>query len=137
MKAVVVAALMSAAGGAMAQVTLSSESYPLKSTSASLPIAALAKQVAAPPASFHIVKDEPIHTQLDAWAKGAGWALIWQPSVSWKAVGSASFAQFTDVTLAVAEVVGILRDEGKPIRLKIAEGNRIMEVVSNEIRGEE
>lgn len=137
MKAVVVAALICAAGGAMAQVTVSSESYPMKGVGGALPIAGPAKQAAPAPAAYQIVKDEPIHSQIEAWAKGAGWSLIWQPSVSWKAVGDASFAQFSDVTLAVAEVVGILRDEGKPIRLKIAEGNRIMEVVSNEIRGVE
>ena len=61
--------------------------------------------------------------------------LIWQPRTSWLAIGDASFADIKDVTLAVSEVITILRDEGKPIRLNIAEGNRIMEVVGNEIRG--
>jgi hypothetical protein len=100
-----------------------------------LPIATPAKSVAPIAAQHQIVKGEPIHTQIESWASAAGWALIWQPSVSWKAIGNASFSQFADVTLAVGEVVSILRDEGKPVRLRISEGNRVMEVLTNEIRG--
>lgn len=86
---------------------------------------------------FVLRKGVPIHSQLEAWARYAGWDLIWYPSVSWKAIGNADMNDHKDVSAAVEFVVNVLRDEGKPIRLRISEGNRIMEVVSNEVRSQE
>ena len=86
---------------------------------------------------FLIRKGVPIHQQLEAWARSAGWEFIWYPSVSWKAIGDADMNIHKEISAAVEEIVNILRDEGKPIRLRISEGNRIMEVVSNEVRSHE
>lgn len=86
---------------------------------------------------FLIRKGLPIHQQLEAWARFAGWEFIWYPSVSWKAIGDADMNSHKEISAAVADVVNILREEGKPIRLRISEGNRIMEVVSNEVRSHE
>lgn len=86
---------------------------------------------------FLIRKGVPIHQQLEAWARFAGWEFIWYPSVSWKAIGDADMNGHKEISAAVEDVVNILRDEGKPIRLRISEGNRIMEVVSNEVRSHE
>lgn len=83
---------------------------------------------------FLIRRGAPLHAQLQAWARHTGWELLWHPSVSWRAIADADFNQHKDVTAAVEDVVGILRDEGKAIRLRISDGNRIMEVVSNEVR---
>ncbi|WP_291518969.1 TcpQ domain-containing protein [Acidovorax sp.] len=82
---------------------------------------------------YLIRKGAPLHAQLQAWARTAGWELFWQPSVSWRAMGDADFNQHKEITAAVEDVVSILRDEGKAVRLRISEGNRIMEVVSNEV----
>lgn len=86
---------------------------------------------------FLIRKGVPIHQQLEAWARFSGWEFIWYPSVSWKAIGDADMNGHKEISAAVEDVVNILRDEGKPIRLRISEGNRIMEVVSNEVRSHE
>lgn len=83
--------------------------------------------------AFVLRKGEMVHEALEAWAKAAGWELIWYPDVSWKVLGDTTFAGITDVTQAVAEVVTILRDERRPVRLEIADGNRIMEVISTDV----
>lgn len=149
--ALAVAALVGAMAPAGAQVTVSDQEYrpgapaakpagaaatPGEPTAFELPIdsADMAVNKAAP---FRLRRGVPIHTQLEAWARFAGWQLIWYPSVSWRVIGDADLNKTKDVSAAVEEVVNILRDEGKPIRLRISEGNRIMEVVSNEVRSDE
>ena len=149
--ALAVAALVGAMAPASAQVTVSDQEYRPGATAAKpagekavagetagfeLPIdsADMAVNRSAP---FRLRRGMPIHTQLEAWARFAGWQLIWYPSVSWRAIGDADLNKNKDVSAAVEEVVNILRDEGKPIRLRISEGNRIMEVVSNEVRSDE
>lgn len=134
------AALLAAAtftSAASAQVTLSRDSYKPQARSATgLPFAAAAR-LQTPVQPFQLKRGVPIHEQITDWATQQGWTLIWHPGISWTAIGDASFSEFKDVTLAVSEVIAILRDEGKPVRLHIAEGNRIMEVVDNEIRSAE
>ena len=78
-------------------------------------------------------KGELLHTQLQAWAQAAGWELLWLPDVSWRVLGDTSFASYSDVTLAVTEVINVLREEGRPVRLSIADGNKIMEVISTDV----
>lgn len=141
-----------------AQVTMSDEEYSpppssVTTTSASkvvpviadLPISAPAAAanagvsaspgVSATPAKrFQLVKGEPIHTQLEAWANAAGWDFHWYPTISWLAIAAADFSRSEDVSAAVAEVVQILRDEGKPVQLKISSANHVMEVISNQVR---
>jgi hypothetical protein len=85
---------------------------------------------------FVLRTDQPIHEALEAWARNAGWALIWQPSISWKTLKEADFSKSKDVASAVSEVIDILRDEGKPVSLRISDGNRVMEVVSKEVRND-
>ncbi len=45
----------------------------------------------------------------------------------------ADLSHAADVTAAVTEAIDILRGEGKPLRLKISDGNRVMEVFSTEV----
>lgn len=132
--AIIVAATLTSA--ASAQVTLSRDSYKPQARAAGLPFAAAAR-VQTPVQQFQLKRGVPIHDQITDWATQHGWTLIWHPGISWTVIGDASFSEFKDVTLAVSEVIAILRDEGKPVRLHIAEGNRIMEVVDNEIRSAE
>lgn len=77
----------------------------------------------------------PIHQELKGWATREGWEFVWHPTVSWKTLRATQFPQ-TDVAAAVTEVIDILRDEGKPVRLRISEGNKVMEVVSTEVRND-
>lgn len=94
----------------------------------------LSQTQAAPAApTFFLRKGELVHAQIQAWAQAAGWELLWLPDVSWKVVGDTPFPGFTDVTLAVTEVISVLREEGRPVRLSIADGNRIMEVLSTDV----
>jgi hypothetical protein len=91
---------------------------------------------AAPSASdFVLRKGEPIHLALRGWAERAGWELIWQPTVSWRVLRDTAIAK-GEFTEAAAEVIEILRDEGKPITLRISEGNKVMEVISQEVRND-
>jgi hypothetical protein len=89
---------------------------------------------AAPPKPVYVLgTDQPVHEGLKAWAKAQDWELRWYPAVSWRVIREADFSSAPDLGAAVSEVVDILRDEGKPIKLRISEGNRIMEVMSTEV----
>lgn len=135
--------------GVMAQVTVSDQEYVPHSTSmgrvspvvtsasdtpAGLPIAIAGSVVPKSAKRHQLIKGFPIHVQLERWAKEAGWDFHWYPSISWKSIANADMSQHTDVSSAVEEVVQILRDEGKPVQLKISAANRVMEVISNEVR---
>jgi hypothetical protein len=101
---------------------------------AALPFAAPApKPAPAPPApprpSFVLKQDRPIHLELQAWAAREGWQLHWHPEVSWRVLRDADLSGDGDVSDAVARVIEILREEGKPLRLQISDGNRVMEVL--------
>jgi hypothetical protein len=97
----------------------------------------LAVSAEGPPAAGYVLKkNELIHLALEDWAKRAGWELVWQHPGSWKAMGDTRFDGQADVTQAVSEVIRILRAEGKPVRLRISEGNKVMEVLSGEVRHE-
>lgn len=87
-------------------------------------------------ARFRMAKGEAIHTALEGWANAAGWSLIWYPSVSWKAIGNVEMKDKKDVVEAVSEVVSVLRAEGKPIRLRVSDGNNVMEVLSTEVKND-
>lgn len=107
----------------------------------SLPFAAPpAPKPAPPPApvkpSFILHRDQPVHIELQAWAKGQDWELLWYPPMSWRVLREADLSNAADVAAAVSEVIDILRDEGKPVRLKISDGNRVMEVFSSEVRND-
>lgn len=108
---------------------------------ATLPFAPAPAPKPAPPPqpvrpSFILQRDQPIHTELQAWAKAQDWELLWYPSMSWRVLREADLSAASDVAAAVSEVIDILRDEGKPVRLKISDGNRVMEVFSNEVRND-
>lgn len=87
------------------------------------------------PAGYVLRTGELISSDLAIWAQREGWEFFWQPTVSWRTVRGAQFPQ-TDIAAAVTEVVNILRDEGKPVRLRIFEGNKVMEVISTEVRND-
>jgi hypothetical protein len=88
------------------------------------------------PSKWTIAKGEPIHIAMESWAKKAGWTLLWYPSVSWKAISDVDMQVQKDVVAAVSEVVTVLRDEGKPVRLRVSDGNKVMEVLSTEVKND-
>ena len=126
---------------AVPQVGLPSpaRSHPVEEFISGLPPSALANPVPAtarPAPAFFLRKNELIHLSLLEWVRGTGWELVWQHPGSWRALGDTGFEGHGDVTQAISEVVRVLRAEGKPVRLRISEGNKVMEVLSSEVRHE-
>lgn len=95
-----------------------------------------AAPVVAPKPKWVVEKGQAFHVALETWAKDAGWTFYWYPAKSWKAAGRADMSSQKDVSAAVAEVVSILREEGKAIKLRISEGNNVMEVFSTEVKND-
>lgn len=81
---------------------------------------------------FSLAEGEPIHEELIRWAQSAGWRLVWSLPGSWRVFAGADF-RAENVVKATGAVIETLRDEGKPVRLAVYEGNRVMEVVSSEL----
>lgn len=96
--------------------------------------AAGAAHLAQRPASVHRLRTgEPIHTELQRWAELQGWEFRWYPDKSWRTLRETVIAK-TDVTEAIGEVLDILRSEGKQVRLRISDGNHVMEVLGTDVR---
>lgn len=84
-----------------------------------------------------VEKGEAIHVVLESWAAKSGWTLLWYPSHSWKAISRVTIDAEKDVVAAVSEVITTLREEeGKQIKLKVSDGNSVMEVVSTEVKND-
>ena len=86
-------------------------------------------------AGFLLRGGQPISTEMAAWAARTGWEIYWHHRVSWKTIRDTVISR-ADVSEAVSEVIDILREEGKPIALRISAGNKVMEVLSLEVRNE-
>ncbi len=134
------AALMASAPWVWAQaVRTSPDAFPIAPAPLSLPVApaaAIPKALIEPePVRYQLRTGEPIHKDLQAWAEREGWELVWQPNASWRTLRSTQIEK-NDIGSAVTEVIDILRDEGKPVRLRISDGNKVMEVISTEIRND-
>jgi hypothetical protein len=132
--------LASAATAAGAQTIRQSpeaffESPSLPFAPAAPTVAALKARAAASPAVHRLRSGEPIHTELQRWAEQDGWEFHWYPARSWKTMRDALIDK-TNVVDAVSEVIDILRSEGKPVQLRISDGNAVMEVLSTEVRND-
>lgn len=77
---------------------------------------------------WRLVGGLPIHTQLEAWAKSAGWSFAWKSRRSWLVPADTEFVNVA-FDAAVEEVVRTLYQQGKPVRLELWEKNRVAEVV--------
>lgn len=84
--------------------------------------------------NYSLTAGRPIHEEISRWAAGEGWQINWTPEKSWRVFAGASIEEASAVD-AVGKVVEYLRAEGKPIRLRIYAGNKVMEVESTDIRG--
>jgi hypothetical protein len=119
-----------------------SEAAPAAATGSPSGVANVVVQPAPPPApeppktiAHELRTGQPIHTELKRWADFYGWDFYWYHDRSWKTLRDTTIlkANFDE---AVTEVIDILRTEGKPLRLRISEGNRVMEVLSTEVRND-
>lgn len=128
-------ALLCCSAGAQA-VRTSPDAFPIQQAPLSLPVAPAAKpMVVVEPVRYSLRTGEPIHKDLQFWADREGWELHWQPTVSWRTLRATEIDK-NDLAGAVTEVIDILRDEGKPVRLRISDGNKVMEVISTEVRND-
>jgi hypothetical protein len=93
--------------------------------------------VPAPPPKFiyELRTGEPIHSELKRWAEHSGWQFYWYHSASWRTL-RVTVIDKPNAEEAISEVVDILRLEGKPVQLRISDGNRVMEVLSTEVRND-
>lgn len=98
-------------------------------------VAVLKARAAAKPAVHRLRSGEPIHTELQRWAEQGGWEFHWYPAHSWRTMRDALIDKGSVVD-AVSEVIDILRSEGKPVQLRISDGNAVMEVLSTEVRND-
>ncbi len=96
-----------------------------------LPAAPSAEPAAEVPASWQLKAGLPVHTQLEAWARSAGWTFAWKAKRSWVVPADTTFDGEFDV--AVEAVVKALYDQGKPLTLKLWEGNKVAEVVDGSV----
>lgn len=125
---------------ALAQQSIAVSPIPFQDSS-QLPIAPAkpaieaVASVARVPIEHRLRTGEPIHTELKRWAEHDGWEFRWYHAMSWKTLRE-SLIDKPNVEEAIAEVIDILRNEGKPVQLRISEGNRVMEVLSTEVRND-
>lgn len=93
--------------------------------------ASAAGAVPAPkaPEPWVLRSDRPIHIQLEQWANEAGWRLYWRLEKSWRPPADATFTGSFD--RALEEVIRGLFAEGKPVHLRIWDGNRVAEIVQS------
>lgn len=97
--------------------------------SAAAGIAAQAQPVSGESAAkgpWVLLRGVALHTQLQKWARAAGWQLEWKLNRSWVVPADVNLAGTFDQ--AVEQVIQALANEGKPVNLIIWEGNRVAEV---------
>lgn len=100
-------------------------------------VAATVTPVPAPPVPTVITtikKGALIHEGLKQRAQADGWTFLWYPNISWEAIGDIDLTRYKNADEAVDDIVTVLREEGKPIQLRISDGNKIMEVLSTEVK---
>jgi hypothetical protein len=70
---------------------------------------------AAPPSSFNLVAGEPLEAQLMAWAKRAGWKVLWNlpPDDNWIVPGDESCG--ADFESAIKRVIEELASNGADV----------------------
>lgn len=138
---VLMTALAGGAAHAQGAVRINTEAFqdnptlPLAPAAGQRAVAGQSATAVAAPAGFVLRGGEPIHVEVARWASLAGWDLHWQARTSWRTLRDTAFPQ-SEVTAAITEVVEILRDEGKPLVLRISAGNKVMEVLSTEVRND-
>lgn len=131
-----VAAAAPAATAASAAAPSAAPASPAAATPAPTAVATQAQAPEVPKTIKHELRTgEPIHTELKRWAEFYGWDFHWYHTKSWKTMRDTVIAK-TSVDDAIAEVIDILRSEGKPVQLRISEGNRVLEVLSTEVRND-
>lgn len=96
------------------------------------PVAPVKVATLAEPGKWRLAGGAAVHEQLTGWARQSGWTLKWKVPVSWVAAADAEFTG--DFPAALSEVIELLYAEGKPVRMKLWDGNRVAEIFSSEVK---
>lgn len=91
---------------------------------------------AAQPSVNVIRKGRLINEGLEERAKAEGWTFLWYSKRRWEAIADIDMSHYTTADEAVDDIVTGLREEGKPIYLRISEGNKVMEIFSTEVKND-
>lgn len=83
-----------------------------------------------------IKKGQLIGEVLKDRAVSEGWTFLWYSKKHWEAIGDIDISKYKTADEAAEDIVNGLRDEGKPIQLRISEGNKVMEVFSTEVKND-
>jgi hypothetical protein len=83
-----------------------------------------------------IAKGSLLHLALQALSESQGWTFIWYPNVTWRAIADIDLTLYPTAQSAVMQLVGLLRLEGKPIQLRMSEGNKVMEILSTQVNND-
>lgn len=123
-----VAAFCAAATAAQAQFVDERSPKPAPAVAGQATANAAAATAAVAPAEqqWVIKRGQPLHVQIEQWATKAGWQLYWRYDKAIFPPGDATFSGPFDKVLE--QVVVQLFNEGKPVHLRIWEGNRVAEV---------
>lgn len=70
-----------------------------------------------------------IDEQLREWGRIGGWEVNWLMDTTWVIPASATFNGSFDT--AITDAIEAIYADGRPIKLKIYEGNRLMEITNN------
>lgn len=91
---------------------------------------------AAVPSANVIRKGRLINEGLEERAKAEGWTFLWYSKRRWEAIADIDMSHYKTADEAVDDIVTGLREEGKPISLRISEGNKVMEIFSTEVKND-
>ena len=83
-----------------------------------------------------IAKGRLLDSALQALAESQGWTFIWYPNFTWRAIADIDLTLYPNAQSAVTQLVGLLRLEGKPIQLRVSEGNKVMEILSTQVNND-
>ena len=83
---------------------------------------------------FFIRKGDRIDLSLENLARSQGWEFLWYPSISWKAISDIDLSKYKDASEAVVDVINGLTQEGKPLKWRISDGNKVIEIFSTEVK---
>src|SRR5476649_2106282 len=69
------------------------------------------------------------HLDAQRYAEAEGWTFIWYPGVSWEVIGNIDLTRYKNADEGVEDIITGLREEGKAVKYRVSEGNKIMEIL--------
>lgn len=111
-----------------ARVRLGSAALSVVSNSYRPAAVAAAAQPAAIETGFVLVSGQPLQAQLEAWARRAGWAVVWRLDADWIVPNGADFGP--SFQNAAKAVIDAMSKNGADVRATFHEGNRTLVIAA-------